>query len=107
MPNSLLNRRLRVVTYTDAAGIGGAEISLGHLVATLSDDIDVTVLGTSQVVVNAIANHRPQAARLVLPASGVQSRIAHIRALHHLHPDIAHFTISAHLGLVQQGFLQR
>lgn len=93
MPNSLLNRRLRVVTYTDAAGIGGAEISLSHLVATVSDDIDVTVLGTSQIVVNAIANNRPQASRLVLPATGLGSGIAHIRALHHLHPDIVHFNL--------------
>lgn len=93
MPNSLLNRSLRVVTYTDAAGIGGAEISLGHLVATVSDDIEITVLGTSEVVVNAIANNRPQASRLVLPATNLRSGIAHIRALHRLHPDIVHFNL--------------
>lgn len=92
MPNSLLNRRLRVVTYTDAAGIGGAEISLGHLVATVSDNIDVTVLGTSQVVVNAITAQRPQASRLVLPETNLRS-IAHFSALHQLRPDVVHFNL--------------
>lgn len=90
--NNLLNRPLRVVTYTDAAGIGGAEISLSHLVATISDDIDVTVLGTSQLVVNAIAALRPQASRLVLPATGLASA-SHLTALQQLRPDVVHFNL--------------
>lgn len=93
MHNNLLDRPLRVVTYTDAAGIGGAEISLGHLVTTVSDHIDVTVLGTSQLVVNAIAALRPQASRLVLPATGSHSLIAHFTALHRLRPDVVHFNL--------------
>ena len=91
--NNLLDRPLRVVTYTDAAGIGGAEISLSHLVATVSDNIDVTVLGTSQHVVNAIAALRPQASRLVLPATGVGSAIAHFTALRRLRPDVVHVNL--------------
>lgn len=93
MHNNLLDRPLRLVTYTDAAGIGGAEISLTHLVATVSDDIDVTVLGTSQHVVNAIAALRPQASRLVLPATGSQSLIAHLTALWRLRPDVVHVNL--------------
>jgi hypothetical protein len=54
-----LDRPLRVVTYTDSEGIGGAEISLGHLVAHISDSIAVTVMGTSKQVVDAIASRRP------------------------------------------------
>lgn len=36
------DRPLRVIAYTDVAAIGGAEISLAHLVAAVSDEIDVT-----------------------------------------------------------------
>lgn len=93
MHNNLPDRPLRVITYTDAAGIGGAEISLSHLIATVSDDIDVTVLGTSQFVVNAIAALRPQASRLVLPATGSRSLIAHLTALRRLRPDVVHVNL--------------
>ena len=46
---------LRVVAYTDAAGIGGAEINLSHLVTNVSGDINITVIGISGLVVDAIA----------------------------------------------------
>jgi len=84
---------MRVVTYTDSAGIGGAEISLKHLVTNVSKDIDVTVVGTSNVVVDAIAQHRPQASRVVLPAKGIYSLTAHLQVLHRLRPDVVHINI--------------
>jgi len=92
-------RPLRVVVYTDAAGIGGAEISLSHLVATVSEKVDVTVLGTSRLVVDAIAKCCPQstsrspASGVVLPATGFQSVLAHLAALYRLHPDVVHFNL--------------
>jgi glycosyltransferase involved in cell wall biosynthesis len=81
---------LRVVAYTDAAGIGGAEISLGHLIATASDQVQISVVGVSQKVVEAIANRRPQAQQFVLPAGGIQSFVAHLQILSRLQPDIIH-----------------
>jgi glycosyltransferase involved in cell wall biosynthesis len=81
---------MHVVAYTDSAGIGGAEISLRHLITNVSRDIDVTVVGTSHLVVEAIAAKRPQAKRVVLPATGIWSVIAHVQTLHQLHPDIVH-----------------
>lgn len=84
---------LSVVFYTDSAGIGGAEISLSHLIAAVSDNIDVTVLGTSQLVVNAIASQRSKVARQVLPATGPRSAIAHLVVLHRLHPDVVHLNL--------------
>jgi hypothetical protein len=84
------NRRLRVVAYTDAAGIGGAEISLGHLVASVSEDIEIIVLGVSESVVKAIAARRSQAVAKILPAKGAWSMMAHLAALHQLHPDVVH-----------------
>lgn len=84
---------MRVITYTDSAGIGGAEISLGHLVKNVSNDIDVTVIGTSQLVVDAIAANRPQAKRVILPATGIKSLTAHLQMFHNLCPDIVHINI--------------
>ncbi|KAB8316005.1 glycosyltransferase [Tolypothrix campylonemoides VB511288] len=84
---------MRVVTYTDSAGIGGAEISLQHLVTNVSKDIDVTVVGTSHLVVDTIAQHRPQASRVVLPAKGTHSLTAHLQILHRLRPEVVHINI--------------
>ncbi len=88
-----VDRPLRVVTYTDAAGIGGAEISLGHLVAAVSGDINVTVLGTSRLVVEAIAEQRPLASRVVLPPTGLRAALLHLTVLHRLQPDIVHINL--------------
>lgn len=87
------DRPPRVIVYTDSAGIGGAEISLGHLVATASRDIDITVVGVSQLVVDAIADRRAAAARIVVPPRGVHSFLAHRQAFQRLHPDIIHVNL--------------
>lgn len=87
------DRPLRVIVYTDAAGIGGAEISLGHLIAAVSDNVDITVLGTAQLVVDAITARRSPASSKVLPAVGPQSTMAHFVALHRLHPDVVHLNL--------------
>lgn len=89
----LVDRPLRVIAYTDVAAIGGAEISLGHLVAAVSDDIDVTVVGISEYVVDAIAAGRPKAKRVVLPEKGLQAAIAHRLAFNRLRPDVIHFNL--------------
>jgi len=88
-----IDRPLRIVTYTDAAGVGGAEISLSHLVAAASSDIDITVLGTCEQVVGRIAARRPQASRRVLPATGLEAAIAHLTTLLKLHPDVVHVNL--------------
>ncbi|MGV0023373.1 glycosyltransferase [Phormidesmis priestleyi] len=85
----MLNRPLRVVVYTDSAGIGGAEISLGHLAATASQDIEITIVGVSVLVVNAIANRRPQSSRIILPANF----LAHFLTFNRLRPDLIHINL--------------
>lgn len=80
------NRPLRVVAYTDSAGVGGAEISLGHLLATADPEIEITVVGVSETVISAIADRRPAARRMVLP----KSFWAHRRTFQSLQPDIIH-----------------
>lgn len=88
-----VDRSLRVVVYTDSIGIGGAEMSLGHLVATVSDNIEVIVMGTSELVVEAIAQKRPQALKRVLTAKGISSVLAHLAALIKLRPDVVHINL--------------
>ncbi|XGV98551.1 MAG: glycosyltransferase [Leptolyngbya sp. BL-A-14] len=84
---------LQVMVYTDAMGIGGAEISLGHLVANMSNDIAITVVGVSPLVVEAIAARRSHTKSIVLPGTGMQSLFAHITTFHRLKPDIIHFNL--------------
>ncbi len=83
----------RVVVYTDSLGLGGAEFSLGHLVAAVSRDMAITVLGLSTAVVDAIASQRPSAEKIVLPPVGLPSIAAHIAILHRLRPDIVHLNL--------------
>ncbi|MGG6237771.1 glycosyltransferase [Nodosilinea sp. AN01ver1] len=86
-------RPLRVVVYTDSLGLGGAELSLGHLVAAVSDEIAITVVGVAESVVDAIAAQRPSAEKIVLPPSGLPSLAAHMTTLHRLRPDIVHLNL--------------
>lgn len=59
----------------------------------MSDDIDLTVVGISQLVVDAIAAGRPQASRVVLPEKGLPSVMAHWLAFRRLRPDVVHFNL--------------
>ncbi|PSB26704.1 hypothetical protein [Stenomitos frigidus] len=77
----------RVLVYTDAMGLGGAEISLGHLIAQVANDLSLTVVGVSPSVVSAIASHRPGTTGIVLPATGLSTIVAHLTTFHYLQPD--------------------
>uniref|UniRef100_B8HNV3 Glycosyl transferase group 1 n=1 Tax=Cyanothece sp. (strain PCC 7425 / ATCC 29141) TaxID=395961 RepID=B8HNV3_CYAP4 len=88
--HSLTDCSLKVVVYTDSGGMGGAEISLGHLVAAVSPEIELTVVGVNPAVVMAIGQHRPQATQIVLPA---QNLLAHWFTFKRLQPDILHFNL--------------
>ncbi|MCY7321962.1 MAG: glycosyltransferase, partial [Phormidesmis sp. CAN_BIN36] len=80
---------LRVVVYTDSAGIGGAEISLAHLVTTASSHIDLTIVGVSELVVNTIAKNRPQSKQIVLS----KKLSSHLITFQNLKPDIIHVNL--------------
>jgi glycosyltransferase involved in cell wall biosynthesis len=84
---------MHVLAYTDSAGIGGAEISLGHLVATASADIHLTVVGVHPTVVNAIAHRRSSTPHYVLPARGLPALRSHLKTFHYLQPDIVHLNL--------------
>jgi glycosyltransferase involved in cell wall biosynthesis len=82
-----------VVVYTDSTGIGGAEISLAHLVAHMAQTTQITVVGVSPSVVNAIVHQRPQANVIVLPDRGISGFFAHLFTFHRLQPDIIHLNL--------------
>jgi len=84
---------MHVLAYTDSAGIGGAEISLGHLVANAASDIRITVVGVDADVVHAIAQHRPHTQRHILPAQGINGVRSHLQTFHQLQPDIVHLNL--------------
>lgn len=75
---------VKVIVYTDSEGIGGAEISLGHLVATTSTD--VTVVGVSKTVVDTIAKDHP---KFVLS----KNLFSHWFIFNQLQPDIIHINL--------------
>lgn len=89
----LSDRPLHVVVYTDSAGLGGAEISLGHLVGTVSKEIQITVVGVSKPIVNFIADRRPTANRKILSDRGFFSFLQHIYTFRRLRPDIIHINL--------------
>lgn len=80
----------RVVLYTDATGVGGAEISLGHLVKHISVNASIAVVGVSRTVVDTIADQHLGVSRIVLPASERWSFFSHCQTFHQLQPDIIH-----------------
>src|SRR5919198_2129928 len=90
---------MRLVAYTDNVELGGADLSMSHLLARLDPAIDVTVLGVSPAVVKRIAAARPSADLRIVPRprSGHdwQSLGRHIEALRHIRPDIVHANLSS------------
>jgi len=76
---------VRLVAYTDSLGRGGAEHSLGHLVAHLPADVEVHVAGPGREVVGWVADRRPGAR-----AHLVDGLAATARLLHALRPDVVH-----------------
>lgn len=90
---------MRLVAYTDNVDLGGADLSLLHLLARLDAGVDVTVLGVAQGIVERVASARPSAVVRVVPrpASGHDARslLAHLRALRELAPEVVHANLSS------------
>ena len=84
----------RIVFYSDAAQLGGAESVAKNLLRELDERFEVTVVGTTASVVADIASVRPSAATMVLPPihdrSDVSAMVAHRKALSSLAPQIFH-----------------
>jgi glycosyltransferase involved in cell wall biosynthesis len=93
---------IRVAFYCDAHEVGGAEISLGHLVALLSARIEATILGTDPHLVERIARGRQGTAVVLLPdinrKRDVRAIAAHARAIRRVRPDVLHISLNRPWG---------
>ena len=106
---------MRLVAYTDNVELGGADLSLMHLLARVDADVEVTVLGVASRIVERVASARPSAAvRLVRrPTSGrdVRSLLSHFATLRDLAPDIVHVNLaspwSCQYAVAAAGLLRR
>lgn len=91
-------RPLRVVLHTDSPGRGGAEISLGNLLAALdagdpARPVEPHVLGVDPGVTGWIAARRPGTPWSLVPR-GVRGTAAVAVALARLRPDVLHANLS-------------
>ena len=82
-----------VVIYTDAGGVGGAEISAANLVAATlaTSQTRFTVVGVATEVVAAIAAGHDQVDQIVL--DGPLRMLDHWRTFRRLAPDIIHLNL--------------
>jgi glycosyltransferase involved in cell wall biosynthesis len=108
-------RPLRVVLYTDARELGGAELSLAHLAASLDQQIDLCVLGIRASLVDRLVENRPSASRALVPPprSGRdwRSLAAHLAALRSYPSDVVHANMaspwSCQYAVAAAGLLRR
>src|SRR4029077_802910 len=91
-------RPVRLVVYTDAGGVGGAEICLGNLVAELAQSrYAITVLATDEAVGASVAARRPDGSLETVPSvrdkKDLPPIVAHLRALRRLRPQLVHLNL--------------
>jgi glycosyltransferase involved in cell wall biosynthesis len=90
---------MRLVTYTDTQELGGADLSLMHLLGSLEPDIDATVVGVTQPIVERIAAARPGTRTLVVPRPHTdhdwRNLATHVSALRALRPDVLHASLAS------------
>lgn len=87
-------RRTRLTVYSDAEHLGGAEISLRHLLATLGSDFDVAVIATTDAIGRFLADARPGTVLEVVPPvrrkTDLRRLVALRRAIARTRPEIFH-----------------
>jgi glycosyltransferase involved in cell wall biosynthesis len=90
---------VRLVAYTDNVELGGADLSMAHVLARLDRSIEVTVLGVAEPIVERVASARVGTATRIVPRprSGHDWRSlgAHVRALREIDPDIVHANLAS------------
>lgn len=86
--------RGRVVVYTDAVDLGGAEVSLRTLLGAMAPGLDLVVVGIDARVVDFLVRERPGTPTVVLdPVRNKFDLVrlaAHVRAIRTLRPAIFH-----------------
>jgi glycosyltransferase involved in cell wall biosynthesis len=93
------NLIMRLITYTDTRELGGADLSLMHLLAFLEPEIEATVMGVSPRIVERIAAARPGTRTLVVPRPSNdhdwRTLATHVSALRGLRPDVLHASLAS------------
>ncbi|MDX2231220.1 MAG: glycosyltransferase [Leptolyngbyaceae cyanobacterium bins.349] len=85
-----MSEPIKVITYTDALGVGGAEISLGHLISTVSDEFEMTTVGVSESVIHSITQNSSNSSKVILSNQGLRGFVDHLRTFQTLKPQIIH-----------------
>ena len=90
---------MRLVAYSDNVTLGGADLSMAHLVGHLDPTFHVTVVGVAPGIVERVAAGRPGTACRVVPRPTSdhdwRSLKAHVNALRELAPDIVHANLAS------------
>ncbi len=81
---------MHVICYTDARGVGGAEISLQRLVAHLPPDLRLSLAGVADTVLARIGSGRERSERILLDDRGPHGLWRHLRCFRSLRPDVIH-----------------
>jgi len=91
--------RPRLVVYTDAEQIGGAEIVIGHLLDAIDSRYEVVVLGVDERVVASLTGRTAGRQGRVVPAvrrkHDLRGIVAHVRALRRLGPELVHVNLKS------------
>ncbi|MDX2098171.1 MAG: glycosyltransferase [Leptolyngbyaceae cyanobacterium bins.59] len=93
VPRPLIERPLRVIFYTDSTSIGGAEISLANLIATVSQTIESVVVGVDDRVLDRFTATRPQVEQILLTDRGPGAFLNHWNTFRRLSPDVVHLNL--------------
>jgi len=90
---------VRLLAYTDAVELGGADLSMAHLLERLDPAIEVTVVGVSERIVERVARARRSVSSHIVarPRSGhdIRSLLEHLQLIRDLKPDILHASLAS------------
>jgi glycosyltransferase involved in cell wall biosynthesis len=93
-PEEAADRPRRVVVYSDARELGGAEVSLRTLLGVLAPTIDIMVVGVDRRVIDFLTRERPDSPTVLLEPVRDKSDVlrigAHLRAIRAARPEIFH-----------------
>jgi hypothetical protein len=82
---------MKLVTYIDTEELGGADLSLMHLLGSLEPEIEAAVVGVIRPIVDRIAAARPGTRTLVVPRPRSdhdwRNLATHVSALRTLRPE--------------------
>jgi glycosyltransferase involved in cell wall biosynthesis len=90
---------VKLVTYTDTKELGGADLSLMHLLGGLEPEIEAAVVGVTRPIVDKIAAARPGTRTVVVPRPrndhDWRTLATHVSALRTLRPDVLHVSLAS------------